>query len=118
MSTTPHSDMRGYRSVQVWMDSVNSMFHLSEAEWDGRLKVLSQFCEAEGKDPDTIIADARSDRAEKLDYMRRLKKFVKTLSPNATVAHDYENIIRSFFINNGARVVTKPYTDVYQRSTD
>lgn len=65
-----------------------------------------------------MIADARSNRADKLDYMRHLKKFVKTLTPNATMAHDYENIVRSFFINNGARVVTKPYSDVYQRSTE
>jgi len=48
--------------------------------------------------------------------MRRLKSFVKTLTPNPILAHDYENIIRSFFINNGARVVTKPYPDVYNRS--
>ncbi len=46
--------------------------------------------------------------------MRHLKRFVKTLTPNPTLAHDYENIVRSFFINNGARVVTKPYPDVYQ----
>jgi hypothetical protein len=48
--------------------------------------------------------------------MRRLKRFVKTLTTNPTLAHDYENIIRSFFINNGARVVTKPYPDVYNRT--
>jgi hypothetical protein len=118
MSTTPHWNMREYQSVQLWMDAVNRMFHLSEAEWDSRLQVLHQFCESEGKDPDAIIADARSDRAEKLDYMRHLKRFVKTLTPSETVAHDYENIVRSFFINNGARVVTKPYSDVYQRTTD
>jgi hypothetical protein len=94
------------------------MFHLSEAEWDGRLQVLRQFCESEGKDPDTMIAEARSERADKLDYMRHLRKFVKTLSPNPTLVHDYENIVRSFFINNGARVVTKPYSGVYQRTTE
>jgi len=110
------SDMRTYQSVQLWMDTVNSMFHLSEKEWDGRLQVLQQFCAAEGKDPDMIIAEARGDRAGKIDYMRRLKRFVKTLTTNPTLMHDYENIVRSFFINNGARVVTKPYTDVYQRN--
>jgi len=110
------ADVQVYRSIQLWMDVVNKMYHLSEAEWEGRLQIVQQFCEAEGKDPDEIITEARSDRAEKIDYMRRLKSFVKTLTPNPTRAHDYENIIRSFFINNGARVVTKPYPDVYNRS--
>ena len=110
------ADVQAYRSIQLWMDVVNKMYHLSEAEWEGRLQVVQQFCEAEGKDPDEIITEARSDRAEKIDYMRRLKSFVKTLTPNPTLAHDYENIIRSFFINNGARVVTKPYPDVYNRT--
>jgi hypothetical protein len=111
------ADLQTYRSVKLWMDTVNKMFHLSEAEWEGRLQILQQFCEAEGKGPDEIIAEARSDRAEKIDYMRRLKRFAKTLTTNPTLAHDYENIIRSFFINNGARVVTKPYPDVYQRES-
>jgi hypothetical protein len=110
------ADVQAYRSIQLWMDVVNKMYHLSEAEWEGRLQIVQQFCEAEGKDPDEIIAEARGDRAEKIDYMRRLKRFVKTLTPNPTLAHDYENIIRSFFINNGARVVTKPYPDVYNRT--
>lgn len=110
------ADVQAYRSIQLWMDVVNKMYHLSEAEWEGRLQVVQQFCEAEGKDPDEIIAEARGDRAEKIDYMRRLKSFVKTLTPNPILAHDNENIIRSFFINNGARVVTKPYPDVYNRT--
>ena len=110
------ADVQAYQSIQLWMDVVNKMYHLSEAEWEGRLQIMQQFCEAEGKNPDEIIVEARGDRAEKIDYMRRLKSFVKTLTPNHTLAHDYENIIRSFFINNGARVVTKPYPDVYNRS--
>jgi hypothetical protein len=110
------ADVQTYRSIQLWMDVVNKMYHLSEAEWEGRLQIVQQFCEAEGKDPDEMIAAARGDRAEKIDYMRRLKRFVKTLTPNPMLAHDYENIIRSFFINNGARVVTKPYPDVYNRT--
>ena len=110
------TDFRAYQSIQLWMDVVNKMYHLSEEEWSSRLQIVQLFCEAEGKDPDEIISEARSDRAEKIDYMRRLKRFVKTLTVNPTQAHDNENIIRSFFINNGARVVTKPYSDVYNRT--
>ena len=111
-----NENLRAYRSVQLWMSEVNNMYHLSVAEWEGRLQVLQQFCEAESKDPDEIIDEAKGARAEKIDYMRRLKRFVKTLTANPTQAHEYENIIRSFFINNGARVVTKPYSDVYNRT--
>ncbi len=111
------ADLQAYRSIQLWMDVVNKMYHLSEEEWEGRLQLVQQFCETEGKNPDEIIAEARGDRAEKIDYMRRLKRFSKTLTTNPILAHDYENIIRSFFINNGARVVTKPYPDVYQQSS-
>ena len=57
------TDFLAYRSIQLWMDVVNKMYHLSEEEWRGRLQVVRQFCEAEGKDPDEIIAEARSDRA-------------------------------------------------------
>ena len=46
------ADVQAYRSIQLWMDVVNKMYHLSEAEWEGRLQIMQQFCEAEGKDPD------------------------------------------------------------------
>lgn len=109
-------DLRTYSTVEHWMTAVNERFHLSDEEWAGRLQTLRQFCESEGKDPDTVIYDARSDRAEKIDYMRRLKRFVKSTSLGPTASHDAENVVRSFFINNGARVVTKPYADVYERT--
>ena len=52
------ADVQAYQSIQLWMDVVNKMYHLSEAEWEGRLQIVQQFCEAEGKDPDEIIAEA------------------------------------------------------------
>ena len=70
------TNVRAYKSIQLWMDVVNRMYHLSEEEWRGRLHVVQEFCKFEGKDPDEIIAEARGDRAEKIDYMRRLKRFV------------------------------------------
>lgn len=108
-------DLRAYRTVQKWVDVVNQNYHLSEQEWVGRLDLLREFCLSENTDPDTMIAEARSDRADKLDYMRRLRRFVGELTTNERLAHDYQNIVRSFFINNGARVIAKPYSDVYRR---
>ena len=111
------ADLQTYRSVKLWMDTVNKMFHLSEAEWEGRLQILQQFCEAEGRDPDEIIAEARGDRAEKIDYMRHLRRWANDQAKGPQATHELQNVIRSFFINNGARVVTKPYPDVYQRES-
>src|SRR5438067_13042258 len=88
------ADIQAYRSIQLWMDVVNKMYHLSEAEWEGRLQIMQQFCEAEGKNPDQIIAEAGGDRAEKIDHMRRLKGFVKPVTPKPMLAHDDANLSR------------------------
>src|SRR5438876_5483839 len=32
------TDFRAYRSIQLWMDVVNKMYHLSEEEWGGACK--------------------------------------------------------------------------------
>jgi hypothetical protein len=108
-------DLTAYNTVKKWMDEVNRQFHLSDQEWEGRLDTLGRFCEHIGKDPDTIIAEARGEREAKLDFMRALRKFAKSLSSNEYIAHDYQNVIRSFFIHNGARVTVKPYAEVYKR---
>src|SRR5258707_1946108 len=84
------ADVQAHRSIQLWMDVVNKMYHLSEAEWEGRLQVVQQFCEAEGKDPDEIITEARGDRADKMDYMHRIKRFLHRATPNPMLAPVYE----------------------------
>lgn len=108
-------DMRRYASVQYWMSKVNKASPLSEEEWESRLATLDGFCRAQGKDPDSIIREALDDRGEKIDYMRKLRRWVAELTPDPKSRHDRQNVVRSFFINNGARVLTKPYPDVYNR---
>jgi hypothetical protein len=103
--------IKSYTTVQKWIANVNRYYNLSEEEWTGRLQTLSDFCRAERKDPDTIIAEALAERHDKVDYMRRLKKFARERNSNPRIAHDLENVVRSFFIHNGARVVTRPYTE-------
>lgn len=107
------NNLTSYTSVQHWMEVVNARHGLSEQDWEERLGVLRNFCDSLGKDPDTIITEALDQRVSKLDYMRYLRRWAKdrTKSPHAT--HELQNIVRSFFINNGARVLTKPYPDVY-----
>jgi hypothetical protein len=106
------NDIKSYATVQKWITNVNRYYNLSDEEWVDRLHTLADFCQSEGKDPDTMVAEALAERSEKVDYMRRLKKFVKEQSTNPRIAHDLENVVRSFFIHNGARVVTRPYADL------
>ncbi len=105
------NEIKSYATVQKWIANVDRYYHLSEDEWQGRLRTLEDFCRAADQDPDAMIAEALNDRAEKIDYMRRLRSFAKEQSAGRHAAHDLENVVRSFFIHNGARVVTRPYAE-------
>jgi len=105
------NEIKSYATVQKWIANVNRYYNLSDEEWEPRLRTLEDFCRALDQDPDAIIAEALADRAEKIDYMRRLRSFAREQNANAYAAHDLENVVRSFFIHNGARVVTRPYTE-------
>ena len=98
-----------YATIQGWMSKVNDMFHLSDEEWSARLDILGDFCSEIETDPDQMIAAARSSRDAKNEYMRRLKHFVRERYHGKRSAHDAENVVRSFFIHNGARVFVRPY---------
>jgi hypothetical protein len=102
-----------YASVQHWMEAVNARHGLSGPDWEHRLAVLWSFCDSLGKDPDTIIREALDERDSKLDYMRHLRRWSNDQAHGPQATHELQNVVRSFFINNGARVVTKPYPDVY-----
>ena len=45
----------------------------------------------------------RSTSALKIDFIRQVKRFAKETCPDERAAHDRENVVRSFFIHNGAR---------------
>lgn len=112
---SPSRDLRTCETVKHWIVNVDAQYQLSDQEWQERLAVLSEFCDHEGKDPDAIIAEAHGSRGEKIDYMRRLRRWVSGQVADERQAHDRQNIIRSFFINNGLRVATRPYPDMYRR---
>jgi hypothetical protein len=98
-----------YDTVRRWRSNVDGMFHLSSEEWATRLGVLRAFCAEARTDPDQMITRSRVSREAKNEYMRQLKRFVRDRYPDARSAHDAENVVRSFFIHNGARVFVRPY---------
>jgi hypothetical protein len=110
---TSNNDPARYASVQHWMDVVGARHGLTERDWEERLGVLWSFCDSLGKDPDTIIREALDERGSKLDYMRHLRRWASGQAHTPQATHELQNVVRSFFINNGARVLTKPYPDVY-----
>ena len=105
-------ELTEYKTVQLWMagpvDSMQARLRRHN------LRVLSDFCVHRNIDPDAMIA-AAATRDAKNDFMRVLKNWVKTYVTDERDRHDAENAVRSFFIANGLRVITKPYSDVYHR---
>lgn len=101
--------LRDFDTVQRWIENVNRYYNLTDREWVGRLQVLDEFCTDVRTTPDQIIAESLQDRGVKNEYMRRLKRFVRERHGEERAAHDAENVVRSFFIHNGARVFVRPY---------
>ena len=104
-------DLRSYASVARWIENVNRYYQLGDAEWSERLDALRTFCERAGRDPDALVRDAVDTKTEKVDLMRLSKKVAAELCADPRAAHDWDNVVRSFFIHNGARVVVRPYAD-------
>jgi hypothetical protein len=104
-------DLRHYASVTRWIDNVNRYYGLPESEWTSRLAALGEFCRRLGKDPDTVIRAALEEKGAKVELMRRSKQIAKEVTTDSRAAHDWDGVVRSFFIHNGARVVVRPYED-------
>jgi hypothetical protein len=105
------NELRSYSTVARWIENVNRYYKLPDEEWVGRLAALQAFCERVGKDPDAVIADAVGEKGAKVDFMRLSKQIGKEKTTDSRAAHDWDGIIRSFFIHNGARVVVRPYEE-------
>jgi hypothetical protein len=104
-------DLRSYATVARWIANVNRYYQLPESEWAPRLAALRTFCERVGKDPDQVIRAALEEKEAKVDLMRRSKAIAREVSSDSRAAHDWDGVVRSFFIHNGARVVVRPYED-------
>src|SRR5687768_7523577 len=105
------NELRSYATVVRWIENVNRYYGLSEGEWTTRLEALRTYCERLGKDPDQLVRDATGEKGAKVDFMRQSKKIAAEVASDERAAHDWDGVIRSFFIHNGARVVVRPYED-------
>ena len=104
-------DIRGYASVARWIENVNRYYKLADGEWTPRLAAVRVFCERLGKDPDAVIHAALDEKGAKVEMMRRSKQIAREVTSDSRAAHDWDGVVRSFFIHNGARVVVRPYQD-------
>lgn len=105
------TDLTEYKTVATWL-SGSVAPPSRRRQW---LDTLRAFCEAQGSDPDALIAEGLQSQQAKNDVMKRLVDWVKTQTDDETKQHDLQNAVRGFFIRNGLRVLTKPYPDVYKR---
>ena len=105
-------DISRYQSVTTWLSSLPGTPSLRARQ----LGILRRFCAAAGSDPDAMIARGLGSRDAKLEAMRRLHQWAEAETSRERERHDLQNVVRSFFITNGLRVLTKPYPDVYGRS--
>ena len=110
-------EFESYESVARWAASLQSSGFRPVDDRARKLELLKQFCASLGVDPDTLVEKARADRDAKNGYLKDLVAWAKALPGTDRQRHDAENTIRGFFMKNGFRVVTKPYQDVYRRST-
>ncbi len=105
-----------YRSVRTWIESVQRTSLRPVAERANRLRLLQEYVDHVGVDPDTIVETSRGDAKAKNGYLRELVGWARSLQVSDRARHDAENTIRGFFMRNGFRVVARPYPDVYRRS--
>ena len=103
--------------MRRWAASLRPSGFRPVDERPAKLELLRRYCGAVGTDPDTIIAKSRADREAKNDYLRQLVRWAKELPGGPRAQHDAEATVRGFFMKNGFRVMTKPYSDVYRRTT-
>jgi hypothetical protein len=106
-----------HETVARWASSFQSTGFRPVDDSARKLALLQQYCASLGVDPDTLVAEARADRDAKNGYLKDLVAWARSLPGTDRQRHDAENTIRGFFMKNGFRVVTKPYQDVYRRSS-
>lgn len=104
-----HDELQAFGTVAPWVKALPPMPQVRRRHLDA----LARWCEADGNDPDTLVAQGHEGRDAKNDAMRRLKKWVDSQEGSDRERHDLQNAVRSFYIFHGLRVLTKPYSDVY-----
>lgn len=106
-------DIERQESVRRWMERTPPTRPLRVR----RLGLLADFCTHVDRGPDALVSEASEGGRPALNI--RLKQLKEWLAerPDLTerTRHDADTDVRSFFIANGFKVLTKPYADVYHR---
>ncbi|HEY3603396.1 MAG TPA: hypothetical protein VGL04_01895 [Sporichthyaceae bacterium] len=115
-------DLRDYKTVQKWLeDPPGRGFQPVKPDPQAKLAVLAEFCAHIGVDPDTLIATCTdlipSGKGERNKQLKSLKVWVGAKELPDSKATKLENTVRGFFIKNGIKVMTRPYSEVYRRET-
>jgi hypothetical protein len=116
------TDFENYATVKKWLaDPPGQGFQPVREDPAKKIAVLKAFCEHVGVDPDTLAATCTdlvpTGKAERNKHLKSLKVWVNSL-PDMTESQRTrtENLVRGFFIKNGIKVMTRPYSDVYKKS--
>jgi len=115
-------DLRNYKSVRKWLEVPTGRgFQPVREDPMVKLAALAEFCAHIGVDPDTLIATCTdlvpTGKAERNKHLKSLKTWVTAKELTDGKATKLENTIRGFFIKNGIKVMTRPYSEVYRRES-
>ena len=113
-------DLRDYKTVQKWLEVPAGRGSQPVREDPAvKLAILAEFCAHIGVDPDTLIATCTdlipTGQAERNKHLKSLKVWVASKDLPDSKATKLENTVRGFFIKNGIKVMTRPYSEVYRR---
>ena len=113
-------DLRDYQTVQKWLEvPAGRGFQPVREDPAVKVAVLAEFCAHIGVDPDTLIATCTdlipTGKAERNKHLKSLKVWIAGQQLSDSKATKTENTIRGFFIKNGIKVMTRPYSEVYRR---
>lgn len=114
-------DLRDYKTVQKWLEERSDRgFQPVREDPQVKVDILAGFCGHIGVDPDTLIATCTdlipTGKAERNKHLKALKGWVAAKELSDVKATKVENVVRGFFIKNGIKVMTRPYSDVYRKS--
>lgn len=113
------TDLREYKTVQKWLEERPTGFQPVREDPEKKLAVLKGYLDHIGVDPDTLIATSTdllpTGSKTRNAHLKSLKVWVGQQNLSASQATRMENLIRGFFIKNGIKVMTRPYSDVYKR---
>jgi hypothetical protein len=114
------ADLLEYKTVQNWLaEPPGRGFQPVRVDPAAKVAVLAEFCAHIGVDPDTLIATCTdlipTGKAERNKHLKSLKVWIAGQELSDSKATKTENMIRGFFIKNGIKVMTRPYSEVYRR---